>query len=138
MRRLDEEKALEKLIVGLQITFLGMTIVFLILVLISLALNLMKVFFYESGSSEKAKPKPTPAPTPSRAPSRAPATAPESGHLIAVLTAAIMATGEVRAPFRTLSIRPVGEKESAWKTNARALLMRRTAPARPRKKSLPR
>ena len=121
---------MEKLIVGLQITFIGMTIVFLILILINLALNLMKVLFYETGPSAKAQPG---TPVPSAA---APEVAPDSGHLIAVLTAAIMATGEVRAPFRTLSIRPVAGKGSAWKINARAALMRRMAPPRFRQKQL--
>lgn len=108
-----------------------MAIVFLILILISLALNLMKVFFYEEGASAKAQPKAAPAIPPARE------AAPESGHLIAVLTAAIMATGEVRAPFRTLAIRSVGGKGSAWKANARASLLR-MAPSRRRQKSLPR
>ncbi len=105
---------MDKITIGLQVTIIGMGVVFLILILINVALNLMRVVFYKTGGSEK---------TPERtaASNQAPDQDPDQdqGRLIAVLTAAILAAGETRAPFRTLSIRALDQKRSAWKEHAR-------------------
>ncbi|MBI9086145.1 MAG: OadG family protein [Desulfobacterales bacterium] len=120
---------MEKLIIGLQITFIGMTVVFFILILIKLALDLMRVLFYKPVQSSKAPG----AMTASVAPLDPDANQ-DPGHLIALLTAAILATGETTAPFRTLSIRSVTGKGSTWKENARTSLMAGMASSRSRQK----
>jgi sodium pump decarboxylase gamma subunit len=113
---------LDKLTVGLQITFIGMTTVFIILVLINLVLNLMHAIFSKMDQAEAEKAQQAKA-APKKAPPQADTQ--DNGHLIAVLTAAIAAAGETTAPFRTLSIKSVTEVSSGWKENARASVMRK-------------
>jgi sodium pump decarboxylase gamma subunit len=96
-----------------------MGVVFLILILINLALNLMRVFF-----SQAEPPKKTPAKRAKTAGALDPGSDQEEGRLVAVLTAAILAAGETKAPFRTLSIRALEAKGSAWKENARRAHLR--------------
>jgi sodium pump decarboxylase gamma subunit len=103
---------LERIIIGLQVTIIGMSVVFLILILINLALNLMHMFFSRAEPSKKA-------PATTEGATTALDQDPDQGRLIAVLTAAILATGETTAPFRTLSVRALEGKGSAWKENAR-------------------
>lgn len=105
---------MERIIIGLQVTIIGMSVVFLILILINLALNLMHMFFSRAEPSKKA-----PATTGGATTALDQDPDQEQGRLIAVLTAAILATGETTAPFRTLSIRALEGKGSAWKENAR-------------------
>lgn len=105
---------MERIIIGLEVTVIGMGVVFLILILINLALNLMRVFF-----SQEQPPKKAPAKRAEPAGALDQGSDQEEGRLIAVLTAAILATGEAKAPFRTLSIRALEAKGSAWKENAR-------------------
>lgn len=120
---------MEKLIIGLQITFIGMTIVFLILILIKLALDLMRVLIARTDPSGKAPEAMEPS-----ADGRNPDASQDPGHLIAVLTAAILATGETKAPFRTLSIRSVTGNGSTWKENARTSRMAKMVLPRSRQK----
>ena len=105
---------MERIIIGLEVTVIGMSVVFLILILINLALNLMRVFLFREEPPGKA-----PAKTGKTAGTFAQDPDQDKGRLIAVLTAAILATGETQAPFRTLSIRALDEKRSVWKENAR-------------------
>ena len=106
---------MEKLIVGLEITFIGMTIVFVILVLINLALNLMRVIF--ANIDQRA---PAAAGAPKAVPAAPPAAGGDAGHLIAVLSAAIAAAEGTTLPLRTLAIRSVTQVGSGWKRSARA------------------
>ena len=122
---------MEKLIIGLQITFIGMTIVFLILILIKLALDLMRVLMFRTDASGKT---PQAMGTPVDNSPDPEASQEDPGHLIAVLTAAILATGETKAPFRTLSIRSVTGKGSTWKQNARTSRMAKMVLSRSRQK----
>ena len=119
---------MDKLTVGLQITFIGMTTVFIILVLINLALNLMHSIF---SKMDRAEATPGATAAPKKAPPQADTQ--DHGHLVAVLTAAIAAAGETTAPFRVLSIKSVSDTGSGWKDNARASVMRRPL-VRPRQR----
>ncbi|MCF8079383.1 MAG: OadG family protein [Desulfobacterales bacterium] len=121
---------MERIIVGLQVTVIGMSVVFLILILINLALNLMRVFF-----SQAEPPKKAPAKRAETAGALDPGSNQDEGRLIAVLTAAILADGETKAPFRTLSIRALDGKRSAWKENARRAHLRGKTLVRSRPKT---
>ena len=105
---------MERIIIGLEVTVIGMSVVFLILILINLALNLMRVFF-----SQAEPPKKAPSKRAETAGALDQGPKQDEGRLIAVLTAAILATGETKAPFRTLSIRALNGTRAAWKENAR-------------------
>jgi len=124
---------LERIIIGLEVTVIGMSVVFLILILINLALNLMRVFF-----SQAEPPKKAPAKRAGPAGVLDQGSDQEEGRLIAVLTAAILATGETKAPFRTLSIRALEAKGSAWKENARRSHLRGKTLVGSRPKHVPR
>ena len=105
---------MERIIIGLQVTVIGMSVVFLILILINLALNLMRVFFYRAEPPKKA-----PVNRSGTAGASEPGSNQEEGRLIAVLTAAILASGETTSPIRTLTIRTLDGNHSAWRENAR-------------------
>jgi len=109
---------LEKFIVGVQITVIGMTVVFLILILISVALNLMHVLLRKiDGSTAAGGTGATPAPEPVQ---KMPE---DQGHLVAVLMAAAMAANQSEKPIRALTIRSVRRHGLVWKDAARASLM---------------
>lgn len=124
---------MERIIIGLEVTVIGMSVVFLILILINLALNLMRVFF-----SQEQPPKKAQATTAGSTATLDQDANLEQGRLIAVFTAAILATGETKAPFRTLSIRALEAKGSAWKENARRSHLRGKTLVRSRPKHAPR
>lgn len=81
---------------GLQVTVIGLIIVFSVLIILMLVMMLMKVIFYKPQNDAKTAQKPpAPAPAPvSAAPAPAPAVqnSVDEGELVAVLTAAIAAS----------------------------------------------
>jgi sodium pump decarboxylase gamma subunit len=109
---------LEKLIIGVQITVIGMTVVFFILILISVALNLMHVLITRMDKAE------TKRGTSKTAAHGSVEKVPEDhAQLIAVLMAAAMAADGAENPIRALTIRPVSNRGLVWKDAARASLM---------------
>lgn len=100
----------EALAEGLQVTGVGLIIVFSVLIILMLVMMAMKVIFYkEDKPQKKSEPK-------AKAPENKPAPAPvqaktDDSELIAVLTAAVAACMDV--PVSSLNIKSY-KKVSAW------------------------
>ena len=81
---------------GLQVTVIGLIIVFSVLIILMLVMMLMKVIFYKPQNDAKtAQTPPAPAPVPvsaAPAPASAVKNSMDEGELVAVLTAAIAAS----------------------------------------------
>ena len=76
---------------GLQVTAIGLIIVFSVLIILMLVMMLMKVVFYRPEGEGKKAAAPAPAEAAAPAPAAAPA-AMNDDELIAVLTAAVVAS----------------------------------------------
>lgn len=99
---------MEKLITGLQITLIGMGIVFIILYLISLVLDLMRPIFYKP---EKQKPEQKPAGP--KQPEK------DDSELIAVITAAITAATGTTKQIKVTTIKRIPTTTPVWGLAAR-------------------
>lgn len=103
---------MDKLVTGLQITLIGMGVVFIILLVLYGAMALMERAFQRGRGAHK----PSPAQPPSRPPERTqPPRAKEPEPPIAVITAAIAAVQGVDRPFRITSIRFTGAHSAQWR-----------------------
>lgn len=103
---------MEKLITGLQITLIGMGIVFIILYLISLALNLMQPIFYKPQKEQKptqTQPEPKEKDQPGQ----------DQSELIAVITAAIVAAAGTTKQIKVTSIKRIPTTTPIWGQAAR-------------------
>jgi len=116
---------LDKLIYGMQVTLIGMGIVFIILFLLSLFMDLMKKVFHKEQPAAEQQPVKSTLP-------RGTAAMPESGshqqrqvpseELIAVLAAAIAhTTGQVK-PFMITRVRRIHTRSPLWSLASRGNL----------------
>ena len=105
---------------GLQVTVIGLIIVFSVLIILMLVMMLMKVIFYKPQNDAKTAQKPNapaPAPVPTAAPAPAPAvkSSMDEGELVAVLTAAVAASLNTSTYHLNIkSYRRVENTSPAW------------------------
>lgn len=107
----------EALMEGLQVTVVGLAIVFSVLIILMLVLMAMKAVFYKPAKSEKAKNPVQKSETPSAAPAAKAESADEidEGELIAVLTAAVAASLNTSTyNLNIKSYRRVGNSSPSW------------------------
>ncbi|MCF8105685.1 MAG: OadG family protein [Desulfohalobiaceae bacterium] len=113
---------MDKLTTGLQITVIGMSIVFVILILLNLAMNAMNAILNRKKKGPEAAPRVKPAPAPAPVPAKEnqvkgePEKKDENPELIALLSAAVMAAEGGSRPVRIKSLRLAGGLGGAWKT----------------------
>lgn len=108
---------MDKLTTGLQITVIGMAIVFIILILLNVAMNAMNVILNRKQEQTKPGPrvKPAPASPEPKAEKAEPEQENENPELIALLTAAVMAVEGRTEPVRIRALRLVSAQGAAWK-----------------------
>jgi len=108
----------------MQVTLIGMGIVFIILFLLSLFMDLMRKVFHKDQPAEEQQPVQS-------TPPRGAAAAPESGshkqqapseELIAVLAAAIAHTTGQDKPFRITRVRRIHTRSPLWSLASRGNL----------------
>ena len=117
---------MDKLTTGLQITVIGMSIVFVILILLNLAMNAMNVILNRKSKEPEAPPRVKPAPAPTSVPAKEKEVNGESEkqednpELIALLTAAVMTAEGGTKPLRIRSLRLADGQGAAWKSAGRS------------------
>lgn len=105
----------DPLLIGLQITITGVTIVFIVLAIVAITLSALSV------SQRLFRPKPVVPATPATPP-QPPATADQlDPQLIAVLTAAAVAT--LQQPVRVLRVRYYRQPSAMWTRLGRVSVM---------------
>ena len=107
---------MDKLATGLQITVIGMAIVFVILILLNLAMNAMR-FLLAQRTREPVAPqvKKDTAPVKQTSAQDGPDSPDDNAQRIAVLTAAVMAAEGGTRAVRIRSLRLLHDSRSFWK-----------------------
>lgn len=99
---------------GLQVTVVGLAIVFSVLIILMLVLMAFKVIFYKPEQSASAEAAPAPQPTAAEVPKQTEAEIDE-GELIAVLTAAVAASLNTSTyNLNIKSYRRIGNSSPSW------------------------
>ena len=105
----------EALSKGLEVTFVGVVIVFSVLIILMITMMLMKKVFYKEDTPKVKAPKPVPQKVVETAPVVETAQPQEDANLIAVIAAAIAAT--LDTPVSNLKIRSfrrIGNTAPDW------------------------